>query len=107
MIARVWNAWTTHANGDAYERFLRDEVFPAVRTRRYAGLLGLDLLRRSTGGEEEFVTIIWFSSLDSVQAFAGEDFERAVVADQDRALLSRFSDRVAHYEVSAYIREQA
>lgn len=101
MIARMWNAWTKPANADRYERFLRDEVFPAIQSRHCRGLLGLDLLRRPVGEEVEFVTIIWFSTLDDVRAFAGERYELAVVADEDRALLSRFSERVQHYDVSA------
>lgn len=101
MIARVWYAWTKPEQGDAYERFLRDDIFPAIRSRNYGGLRGLDLLRRSAGSEIEFVTIIWFESLDNVRAFAGPNYERAVVADEDRRLLSRFSENVQHFDVSA------
>ena len=104
MIARVWYAWTKPEQADAYERFLRDDIFPALRNRSYDGLRGLDLLRRSAGLEIEFVTIIWFNSLDNVCSFAGADYERAVVADEDRRLLSRFSEHVHHFDVSASAR---
>jgi antibiotic biosynthesis monooxygenase (ABM) superfamily enzyme len=64
------------------------------------GFLGIDLLRREqAGGETEFVTLLWFESLDSVRAFAGEDYEVAVVPPAARALLTRFDDRAGHYEV--------
>jgi len=104
MIARVWYAWTKPEQADAYERFLRDDIFPAVRNKNYDGLSGLDLLRRSAGPEIEFVTIIWFDSLDNVRAFAGHNYQRAVVADEDRRLLSRFSEHVQHFDVSASAR---
>jgi hypothetical protein len=38
----------------------------------------------------EFVTIMWFDSMEAVRAFAGEDYEVAVVPAKARALLSRF-----------------
>ena len=44
--------------------------------------------------------IILDYSLDSVKAFAGEDYEVAVVPDAARAVLSRWDDRSAHYEVA-------
>ena len=42
---------------------------------------------------------MWFDSLDAVQAFAGQDYEVAVVPPAARALLLRFDARSAHYEV--------
>jgi hypothetical protein len=37
--------------------------------------------------------------LEAVKAFAGEDYERAVVEPEARRLLSRFDERSEHYEV--------
>jgi hypothetical protein len=42
-----------------------------------------------------------FDSLDAVRAFAGEDYEVAVVPQKARAVLSRFDARSQHYEVRA------
>jgi hypothetical protein len=42
---------------------------------------------------------MWFDSLDAVKAFAGEDFEAAVVPPSARELLLRFDARSAHYNV--------
>jgi hypothetical protein len=36
--------------------------------------------------------------MDAVRAFAGEDYEVAVVPPHARKLLSRFDGRSAHYE---------
>lgn len=99
MIARIWHGWTTPANADAYERLLRTEIFPGVAGRGIAGYRGIQLLRRDAGAEVEFVTLMWFDSLDAVRAFAGDDHETAVVPPRARALLSRFDAHSAHYEV--------
>ena len=97
MIARVWHGWTPPKNADAYEQFLRTKMFPSIH--RVPGYLGADLLRREDGDEVAFVTFTRFESLESVRAFAGEDYEQAVVEPEARALLSRFDERSEHYEV--------
>jgi hypothetical protein len=39
-------------------------------------------------------------SIDAVKAFAGEDYEAAVVEPVVRQLLTRFDDRVTHFTVA-------
>jgi antibiotic biosynthesis monooxygenase (ABM) superfamily enzyme len=97
VIARVWHGWTPPQNADAYEQVLRTKMFPSIH--RVPGYLGADLLRRDAGDEVAFVTITRFESLESVQAFAGEDYEQAVVEPEARRLLSRFDQRSEHYEI--------
>lgn len=99
MISRIWHGWTGYENADAYEQLLRNEIFEGIAGRAIDGFLGIDLLRRGHAQEVEFVTIMWFSSLEAVQAFAGSDFEAAVVPPAARALLRRFDARSAHYDV--------
>jgi hypothetical protein len=53
---------------------------------------------RRIPAEVEFATIMWFDNLDAVKAFGG-DHEMAHVPAAARAMLSRFDERVAHYEV--------
>jgi hypothetical protein len=98
VITRIWQGWTTLPNAQAYEELLRTEIFHGIVGRRIEGFRGIDLLRRSHANEVEFVTIMWFDSLDAVQAFAGPDYEVAVVPPAARALLRRFDARSAHYE---------
>jgi antibiotic biosynthesis monooxygenase (ABM) superfamily enzyme len=97
VIARIWHGWTSPDNADAYEEFLRKKMFPSIH--RVPGYIDADLLRRDAGDEIGFVTITRFESLESVRAFAGEDYEQAVVEPEARALLSRFDERSEHYEV--------
>jgi heme-degrading monooxygenase HmoA len=99
VIARVWRGWTAQADADAYERFLRDQLFPEVR--RLDGFRGAQILRRAApGGEVEFVTVTMFASLDAVRAFAGEDHETPVIEPEAERLLSHYEDRAVHYETS-------
>ncbi len=97
MIARIWRGWTTPANADAYEQFLRGTMFPSIH--RVAGFLGADLLRRDAGDEVSFVTITRFVSMESVRAFAGADYEQAVIEPEAKRLLSRYDERSEHYEI--------
>ena len=101
MISRVWHGWTTPADADAYEKLLKSEILIGIKGRRIAGYRGVHLFRRSLGEEVEFVTVMWFDSVEAVRAFAGEDCEVAVVPPKTRALLSRFDARSQHYEVKA------
>ncbi len=101
MILRLWHGWTRPEQADAYEDLLRREIFPAIGRRGLAGYRGIQLLRRPDGGEVEFVTIMRFDSLEAVQAFAGDDYEVAVVPPPAQALLLRYDRRSRHYEVRA------
>ena len=99
MIARIWHGWTSPANADAYESLLRNEIFVGIQNRHIQGFNEIQLLRRSVGAEEEFVTIMWFDNFDSVRAFAGDDYELAVVPPKARQLLAHFDARSQHYEM--------
>jgi heme-degrading monooxygenase HmoA len=96
MITRIWHGWTTPENADGYEQLLRSRVLPGIQ--RVRGYLGGYLLRDECGDEVEFVTVTLFDSLDAVRAFAGEDYESAVVPAEARRLLARFDKRSRHYE---------
>lgn len=99
MICRMWHGWTNRENADTYEELLRTEIFTGIAKRLEYGYHGIHLLRRDVDEGVEFVTIMWFDSLDEVQAFAGEDYEVAVVPPEARRLLSRFDKISAHYQV--------
>ena len=99
MICRLWRGWTTPANADAYERIVRGDVIPGIEARRIPGFRHIDLMRRNLGQEVEFQTLMWFDDLDSIRAFVGEDFAVSHVPAAARAVLVRFDERAAHYEV--------
>lgn len=99
MIGRIWHGWTTPRNADTYEALLKEEIFAGIEDRQIPGFQGIQLFRREAGEEVEFVTIMWFDSLEAVRKFAGEDNEQAVVPPKARAVLSHFDERSQHYEV--------
>jgi antibiotic biosynthesis monooxygenase (ABM) superfamily enzyme len=97
MITRLWQGYTTPENAEAYEAFVRSEIFPKLRAVR--GFRGGKLLRRDLFQEVEFVAVTHFDSLESMRAAAGEEFGYALIPEAGRKLLSRFDQRVAVYEV--------
>jgi heme-degrading monooxygenase HmoA len=76
---------------------LRAKVFPWIGDT-VEGFRGAYLMRDDSGDEVEFVTLTLFDSLDAVRAFAGDDYETAVVLPEADALLSRYDRRSRHYE---------
>jgi heme-degrading monooxygenase HmoA len=99
MICRVWRGWTTKDNAGAYERVVRGEVIPGIEARRIPGFRSIDLVRRERDDDVEFMTLMWFDSLDNVKQFMGADFELAHVPPQAQAVLRDFDKRSAHYQV--------
>ena len=100
MITRLWRGWTEPGNADDYERFLLDELFPAMRA--IPGFRGADVLRRADGEEVAFVTLTRFESIEAVRAFAGEAYEVPVLEPRARELLSRYDERAQHFETATF-----
>ncbi len=99
MISRIWHGYTTPENADVYEGLLKEEIFIGIKDRNIQGFREIQLFRRSVGDEVEFITVMWFDSLEAVRIFAGEDYEAAVVPPKARAVLKRFDARSQHYDV--------
>ncbi len=99
MISRIWHGWTTPENADAYEGIVSNEVLPDIAARQIPGYRGAHLLRRPLKDEVEFVTIMWFDSLDAIRRFMGDDYEVAHVPPKAQAVLARFDARSQHYDV--------
>ena len=99
-VCRIWRGWTTPANAAAYQDVVWRTVIPEmIEARRIEGFREIDLMRRDLGDEVEFATIMWFDSIDAIKAFVGEDYEVSHVPPAARAVLSRWDERAAHYEV--------
>jgi len=100
MIARVWHGYTQPENADAYESMLKPELLPGISNAQ--GYKGSYLLRRSSGREVEFITIMLWESMEAVRAAAGHaDYETAIIPEERRKYLSRFDAKSAHYEIAA------
>lgn len=99
MICRLWRGWTTPEHADAYQRIVHTEVIPGIEARNIPGFRHIDLMRRDLDGEIEFQTLMWFDGLDAIRAFVGEGYSVSHVPPGARAVLKRFDERAAHYEV--------
>ena len=99
MISRIWRGWTRPQDAAAYEELLVSTIIPGIEARGIAGFRHIDLMRRETGDEVEFATIMWFDDLASIQTFVGDEPELAHVPPPARAVLSRFDERAVHYQV--------
>jgi dTDP-4-amino-4,6-dideoxygalactose transaminase len=98
MIARMWRGWATSETADDYRRHYETDV--AAHLGQVAGFRGARLLSRPDGDEVLFTSITYFTTLDAVRAFAGDDYELAVLEDTARAALTRWDERVTHHEVA-------
>ena len=98
MVARIWHGYCpTREHADAYEALLKPELLPGVSKKK--GYRGSHLLRRPAGDEVEFITILFFDTLDDIKALTGPDYETAVIPQERRQYLSRCDARAVHYEV--------
>ncbi len=98
MIARIWSAQATRQQAPAYAAHFRSHVLPQLMA--LDGYVGATLLERAVDHSIEIMVITYWNSMDAVGRFAGDDPERAVVADEAAAVLTGFDERVRHYEVA-------
>lgn len=98
MIARIWRGWAPQTTADDYQRHYESRVTDHLRA--VTGFCGARLLRCEDGQEVMFTSITCFASLDAVRAFAGNDYEQAVVEETARQALSRWDEQVTHHEVA-------
>lgn len=99
-IIRTWRGWTKPENAKAYQDFLKDEVFPAVKKNGVLGLEKVSISSRDLENETEFFLMLQFNSLDSVIQFAGEDYSQAYIPEKAKTLLHRYDSTAQHYDLN-------
>ncbi len=97
MIARTWRGWTETDDADAYVAYLRRTGMTEYRST--PGNRAAYILRRTEAGRTEFVTLTFWDSVEAIQAFAGEEVERAVFYPEDDRFLVGRERTCAHYEL--------
>ena len=95
-IARLWHGAVPAAKGDAYAAYLRRTGMAECRAT--PGNVGVEILRRTVGGETHFLFISFWESLDAIRTFAGDDVERAHYYPDDREYLVELEPTVTHYD---------
>ncbi|WP_234423419.1 antibiotic biosynthesis monooxygenase [Aquimarina spinulae] len=81
-ITRIWKGWTTIENADIYENLLVNEIFPQIQKKGIKDLQKVNIYRQNKKKEVEFLLVIQFNSLDSVKAFAGDDYKVAYIPEK-------------------------
>lgn len=98
-IIRTWKGWTTPENAPVYENMLINEVFPEVKKKGVNGLEKVSISTSEKENEVEFFLVLHFDSLDSVKAFAGDNYETAYIPDNAKRVLSRYDEKAQHFEL--------
>ena len=99
MIARIWHGWTKPGDANAYEKLLRDKIFPSIAARKIIGYRGAELFVRDDGDEVEFITLLRFDSKDAVTEFAGAEASKPVIFPKAEALIARM-EQARHYRLA-------
>ncbi|HVI59487.1 MAG TPA: hypothetical protein VM619_11555 [Luteimonas sp.] len=96
-IARVWHGVTLAAVADDYLAFLRVRAIGDYRAT--PGNLAAFVMHRREGRLAHFLTVSHWASWQAIEAFAGEDVERARYYPEDAGFLLAFEPTVRHYLV--------
>jgi heme-degrading monooxygenase HmoA len=94
MIIRIFKPTIQPGKENEFESFLRDTAVPLVS--RQAGLLAQHV-GRPCGPSTAYVYVTVWEDVESIQAFAGERWQEAVLAPEEKHLLRDTS--IEHYEV--------
>jgi heme-degrading monooxygenase HmoA len=105
MIVRTWSARATKAGAEAYSAYFESTLFPQLRQLR--GFSGAYLLARDDGDLVELTAHTIWESLDSIRAFAGDDFTTAVVEPEALAVLEHSDTTVVHRDVLLHVKSNS
>lgn len=97
MIARTWHGAVRADQAGEYCSYLEKTGVPDLRGT--PGNQGVYVLRRIEGGRAHFLMISLWRATEDIEAFAGEDIERARYYPRDPSFLLELEPRVTHYEV--------
>src|SRR5262245_54490158 len=97
MIARQWIGETLASDAETYCKYLEETGVKEIRATK--GNQGVWLLRRLHEGRAEFVVTSLWDTLDSIKAFAGPEYQKAVYYPEDKKFLLKLDPLVTHYDV--------
>jgi heme-degrading monooxygenase HmoA len=97
MIARLWHGRTPASLADDYYVFLQRRAYPDYSST--SGNRGVWFLRSFDGDTAHFLLITLWDSVESIQGFAGDDYQKAHYYPEDKDYLLEFEENAVHYEV--------
>lgn len=101
-VARVWHSRTTSARAAEYYDYLMHEGIAKIEA--LPKNRGCDVLTRSHDGETEFIVISYWSSLEDIKSFAGDDITKTHNLPGDAEMLLELEPNVRHFEVRHSVR---
>src|SRR5260370_12469790 len=94
MSIRVFRARLKPDMRPAYERLCREVSLPTIRAQ--PGCLATQIGTPRAGQPEDFVVVSLWSDVERLRAFAGEQWQQAIIVPGDADLLEQV--RVEHYD---------
>jgi heme-degrading monooxygenase HmoA len=96
----MWRGWVRTEKAAQYRAYIEETGLSEYL--KTPGNRGAQLLSRDLGdGRTEVVTLSWWSDLEDVKAFAGDDIDVAVYYPDDDEYLVQRESTVSHFTVSA------
>jgi heme-degrading monooxygenase HmoA len=93
----MWHGRVPTEKARAYREFLNDRAIPDYRS--VAGNLSVHILERGEGEVTHFITMTFWTSMEAIKGFAGDDAEVAKYYPEDKDFLLEFEPTVVHYDV--------
>jgi len=93
----MWHGRINTSNAQAYREFLNQRAIPDYQS--VAGNISVHVLERQEGEVTHFITMTFWTDMDSIKGFAGNDPEVAKYYLEDKDFLLEFEPTVVHYEV--------
>jgi heme-degrading monooxygenase HmoA len=97
MIVRMWHGRVPTAKAAAYREFVKGRAIPDYQSA--PGNLSVHILERAEGDVTHFITLTFWTGLEAIKGFAGDDVEAAKYYPEDQDFLLEFEPTVVHYEV--------
>ena len=97
MIVRMWHGRVETNKAQAYREFLNQRAIPDYQS--VTGNISVHVLERQEGDVTHFITMTFWTDMDSIKGFAGNDPEMAKYYLEDKDFLLEFEPTVVHYEV--------
>ena len=97
MIAREWKCLCPGEHRDGFLKHLY--ATGVAETAALPGFCGYQILEREADGAVEVTLVTYWTSLEDVKAFAGEDIGRAVLYPGDEVYEIVPETVVRHYDV--------
>ena len=97
MIARIWHGRVPADKTDTYHAYLLKTGVADYRAT--PGNRGVYVMRRVEEQVAHFELLTFWDSVETIKAFAGDDYERARYYPEDDEFLLEREPRVTHLEV--------